>query len=147
LSDATVAFPILRDRGTFNGRKAKIERWVGQRAAAMIENMQPYQGAGPDKNALLFIHSRDITDKHKLLVPLVGIAEHGQLVIQGGDHPSPSIHTVFSAAAIEDDAVLAKITETEPISHIVVPSLESLISVVENVGSDFAPLFGHSSIR
>lgn len=70
VEDSTVHFPILKDRGTFFGRKKKLEDWIGPEAAAMIENVQPYQGAGPSKNALFFIHTSDVADKHRLLLPL-----------------------------------------------------------------------------
>jgi hypothetical protein len=161
VADSTASFPILRDRGTFKGRKAKIEGWIGKRAAAMVENMQPYQGAGPDKNAFLFIHSRDITDKHKLLVPFVGVSERGQIALKGGDFDTPNIHVELPGGPLENGTIIATITvsppdgvvdvdfnptlgivfETDPIAHIVLPSLEMLIGVVESVGGDFAPLF------
>jgi hypothetical protein len=161
VADTTASFPILRDRGTFKGRKAKIERWIGQRAATMVENMQPYQGAGPDKNPFLFIHSCDITDKHKLLVPFVGITEHGEIALKPGEFNTPSIRTEFLGGPLENGTILATITvsppegvvdvdfnptlgivfETDPIAHIVLPSLEMLIFVVESVGTEFVPLF------
>lgn len=160
------AFPITRHKHIFESRKPRLEQWVGKNVTEMLENMQPYQGAGPDKNALLFIHEWDITDKHKLLVPLVWIAEQGELTFErGGKHPSPAIHTTFHAARMENDAVIATIKvsppdavmdvdfnptlgivfETDPIAHIVIPALESLIGVVESVIKDFDPLFNTPS--
>lgn len=156
-------FPILRDPNTFKSRKSNLENWVGKGVAAMLENMQPYQGAGPDKNGLLFIHECDITDKHKLLVPLAGIAERGELVLKrGNDHPSPHVHTELLNVPMEDGAVIARITvapaesvmdvDFNPTIGIILnpdgvredvmfPSLADLLEILASVYGDFAPLF------
>lgn len=162
-------FPILRDRTTFKGRKAKIENWVGKDVAAMIERMQPYNGAGPDQNALLFIHTSDIADKHKLLIPFLGVVQGGQVRLQLANEstPMPDFPTEFVAGALEDNAKIAEVRVSPPEAvvdvdidialnvifesmapnvYVVTPSLESLIGVVESVAADFASQFaGHSS--
>lgn len=164
VTDPTVQFPILKDRGTFNGRKLKIEKWVGPDVFAMIERMQPYNGAGPDKNGLLFIHTCDIADKYKLLVPFLGVPENSQVNLELVDEmtPTPFMHTEIVASSVKDNTQIARVRvspadsvvdvnielsinvifeATAPDTYIVVPALQTLIGIVESVIGDFTPLF------
>jgi hypothetical protein len=155
-------FPITRDAAYFNSWRKNLEDWLGPAVTKMIENMQPYQGLGPSRNGLLFLHQRDIEDKHKLLLPLLWITEEFQFKYKfcGSDF-SPRVHREFHAPKPQGEAVLVTITvdppdaieelyydlslgvlfDTDPVAHLVVSSIHGLFEVVGWVLADFAPLF------
>ena len=158
-SDAT--FPITREWATFNGRKKKLEGWVGQQALAMLEGLQPYKSAGGwNKSPLMFLHDFDITDKHKLLLPAVHILNSGQIQTQTVENRTVIFDGSAVLLALEDNAIIANLKyrtpqdvvdvnyhvaldvvfEGQPGPLRVVPTLERLIEVVEGVGNDFIPL-------
>ncbi len=157
-----LVFPIFKNAATFNGRKVDLENWVGQRAFAMLEQLQPFNDArGWDKNPLMFLHEFDIYDKHKLLLPAVSILDSGKI----NPVPVAGKKALFDGHAVllefKDGAEIARfkvrapeemmdmnysttinvIFEGQPGPLFVIPTLKRVIEVVEGVGADFTPLF------
>lgn len=75
-------FPVYRDPARFLKKKAEIENFVGPDALAVLEWLQPFNTETPLLDAFAFLHKYDIIDKHRLLVPSVGMVEEGQVSIK-----------------------------------------------------------------
>lgn len=156
-------FPIIKDPSTFNGRKVKLKKWIGEAALAKIEGLQPFNDArGWNRNLLSFLHDSDIIDKHKLLLPTVSIADSLDVTADSVENRN----IVFDGKArlslvqFKDGAELAQIKpqnledvmdmhlhltfqvifQDQPGPLFVVQSLEEIIDRVESVGSEFTPL-------
>lgn len=157
---SSMNFPILKDFGTFNGRKAKLKSWVGEAALAKIEKLQPFNDAlGWQRNALSFLHDFDIIDKHKLLLPAVSIADSARISADTVENREIVFdgNLTFSLRQFEDGAELARFVVRNPEDvmdmhiHItfqiifqgqpgplnVIMCLQDVIARVEEVGSEF----------
>ena len=154
-------FPILKDAGTFNGRKVRLERWVGHDVTKKLEEIQPFNDErGWNKNPLMFLHDFNNIDKHRLLLPAISVLNSGQIHTETVDNRNVTLNGFATLLQFEDGAEIARfqvqppedlvdmdyrvsfdvIFEGQPGPLRVIPSLERTIEVVEEVISEFEPL-------
>lgn len=164
-------FPIYGDRTRFVRRQSDLEYFVGKDALATLERMQPYHGLGAGKG-LQVINECDVTDKHRLLVPMVALAIRSDVFMDRGKNNSYTgpidIEHTAPPTNMETGAVVGKITISPPKAVVKVnykPTLNvilkmdgltevftpestiSLIEVVEAVRRVFAARFDHRGAR
>lgn len=158
---SSISFPILREASTFNGRRVNLERWVGKKALAMLEAIQPYKTPGGcSSSPLLFLHDRDIFDKHKLLLPTIQVFKETTINVTPREGCKPFYDAFINLVDLEDNAIIGRVRVHVPqdvvdvdyhpsfdvifkgqISRLrVVPTLKDMIEMVEGIGKDFLPL-------
>ena len=154
-------FPIFKDSATFNGRRLKIERWVGALALAILEDLQPFNDPrGWNKNGLMFLHDFDIIDKHRLLLPAISIQDSAEFGADTVDNRTVRVDGAIRLLKFQDNAEIARfhvtpaedvidmhlsatfdiIFEGQPGPMRVIPNLERVIEVVEETSAKLKPL-------
>lgn len=163
----SAGFPIHRTQSGFNRRKPDLEQWIGPRALAMIEQMQPFKLPDLKESSLLFLHDCDISDKHRLLLPSIAHLSGADIRTVPTSRAVGTMignHWQMHFGRFEDKAVLATVRFTPPdaiasvelrpairvvlgASPAIKPAtqiLDGLIQVVEAIGADLAPLLERS---
>lgn len=114
-NEHAATLPIYRNPVTFRNKLAQIENFVGVEATKTIERLQPFHIDPLDDSALAFIHSRDIIDKHRLLIPSIGLIEHGRVISKARGGYKPKITPrVLKQEDVHDGIVLVTVLVEPP---------------------------------
>ncbi len=129
-ADWKAGFPICDKPERF--KEKEVENFVGPTATAIIKALQPYNTGRPEDMVLRFLHKSDITDKHRLLVPNVGLIQSGQAkakLREVGKPPSGIKNIVHFQPSLHDGAVMAAVVVTPPDSVVDVDLIAPRIGI------------------
>lgn len=88
--------------------ESKVSNFIGRPACAVIEKMQPYNAPDPKLDLLFLLHQYDITDKHRLIIPSVGLVRKGEVLVRHKKNTPASVKTnSFIQDSLHDCTVLA----------------------------------------
>lgn len=70
-------FPMFISKTGFESKRESYIGGISVGAAAIVEEVQPFQEAQPNASALYFLHDLDIKDKHIIPISIIAKAETG----------------------------------------------------------------------
>jgi len=142
--DRSTYFPIKKDRASYQQDRARFEQQIGSAAAAELDKLEPYPEGSP---FLWDLHQLDITDKHKLLVPVATCYRGTIDTMPMADFTKPTATAPFtpgtmslmtpgeSVAVTETPTLLFEVPLTDPKHERITPQFAFDINepgVVEN---------------